>query len=155
MSHSVTPDEASAALHAVERERRVVIDQVALPTWYWWALAAGWIVLGVIADQKITWLTSVATVAFGAIHSSVAPRAIDGRHGSDRLRVARDVVGRQITWLVLCGLVALAGVTIAAAFAANADGAHDPATIASILVAVILVLGGPRLLEVARRRLVR
>lgn len=155
MSHSITPDEANAALHTVERERRAVIDQVSLPSWYWWGLAIGWIALGVIADQKIAWLTSVATLAFGAIHSAIAPRVIDGRHGSDRVRVARDVVGRQIAWLVLGGLIALAGVTVGAAFAANADGARDPATIASILVAVILVLGGPRLLELARERLAR
>jgi 4-hydroxybenzoate polyprenyltransferase len=155
MPQTITPDEANAALHAVERERRTVIGQVALPAWYWWGLAVGWIALGVIADQKIAWLTSVSTLAFGAIHSAVAPRVIDGRHGNERVRVARDVVGRQVTWLVLGGLVVLAGVTIGAAFAANADGARDPATIASILVAVILVLGGPRLLEVARGRLAR
>jgi hypothetical protein len=155
MAHPITPDEASSALHTVERERRAVIDQVALPAWYWWGLAVGWIVLGVITDQKITWLTSVATLAFGAIHSAVAPHVIDGRHGNDRLRVGRDLVGRQIAWLVLAGLVALAGVTIAVAVAARADGARHPVTIASILVAVILVLGGPRLLEVARHRLAR
>jgi hypothetical protein len=87
------------------------------------------------------------------VHSAVAPRVVDGRHGSDRLRVGRDVVGRQVAMIVLAGLVGLAGLTIAAAVAAGADGARHPVTMASILVAVILVLGGPRLLEHARRRL--
>jgi hypothetical protein len=130
-----------------------VIDQVDLPMWYWWGLAIGWIVLGVIADLQYAWLTSAATLAFGAVHSTVAPRVIDGRHGNDRLRVGRDVVGNRISLLVLGGLVALAGVTVGAAFAAHADGARHPATMASILVAVILVFGGPRLLAEARRRL--
>jgi len=124
-----------------------------LPAWYWWGLAIGWIALGVIADLNHAWLTSAATLAFGAVHSAVAPRVIDGRHGNERLRVGRDVVGRRISVLVLGGLVALAGLTVAAAFAAHADGARHPATMASVLVAVILVLGGPRLLAEARRRL--
>jgi hypothetical protein len=43
-------------------------------------------------------------------------------------------------------------VTIAIALAVNADGAEHPATIASAFVAVLVVLGGPRLLAAVRRR---
>jgi hypothetical protein len=149
----ITPEEAQTALKTINRERLRVIEQVDLPAWYWWGLALGWIALGWITDLKHGWLTAVATLVFGAVHASVAPRVIDGRHGSERLRVGRDVVGRQITLLVLGGLIALAGLTIAASVAARADGAGHPVTMASILVAVILVLGGPRLLAFARRRL--
>lgn len=149
----ITPEEAQAALRTVDRERLRVIEQVDLPAWYWWGLALGWIALGVITDLKHSWLTAAATLVFGAVHSTVAPHVLDGRHGNERLRVGRDVVGRQVSRLVLGGLVVLAGLTIAAAVAARADGARHPVTIASILVAVILVLGGPRLLVYARRRL--
>jgi hypothetical protein len=152
-SQPISPEEAQAALRTVNRERRRVIDQIDVPTWYWWGLAIGWIALGVIADLKHGWLTTVATLAFGAVHASVAPRVIDGRRGSDRLRVGRDVVGRQISLLILGGLVALAGVTVGVSLALHADGARHPTTAASILVAVILVLGGPRLLVAARNRL--
>jgi hypothetical protein len=151
----VTPEQAQAALRTVDRERLRVIEQVELPAWYWWGLAVGWVALGVITDLKHSWLTAAATLVFGAVHSAVAPRVIDGRHGSGRLRVGRDVVGQQVSRLVLAGLVGLAGVTIVAAVVARADGARHPVTIASVLVAVILVLGGPRLLVYARRRLVR
>ena len=152
-SQPISPEEAQPALRTVNRERRRVIDQIDVPTWYWWGLAIGWIALGVIADLKHGWLTTVATLAFGAVHASVAPRVIDGRRGSDRLRVGRDVVGRQISLLILGGLVALAGVTVGVSLALQADGARHPTTAASILVAVILVLGGPRLLVAARNRL--
>jgi hypothetical protein len=37
----------------------------------------------------------------------------------------------------------------------RADGAEHPVTIASILVALILVLGGPLLLAAVRRRVAR
>jgi hypothetical protein len=154
-SRPITPDEAQAALRTADRGRRQVIDQVDLPAWYWWGLAIGWIALGVIADLKNGWATTAACLVFGAVHSAVAPRVIDGRHGNDRLRVGRDVVGRRITMLVLGGLVALAGVTVGVSLALHADGARHPTTAASILVAVILVLGGPRLLAEARNRLAR
>jgi MFS superfamily sulfate permease-like transporter len=153
MSQPITPAEAQAALRTVDRERLRVIDHVDLPAWYWWGLALGWIALGVVTDLKHSWLTAVATLVFGAVHSTVAPRVVDGRHGSERLRVGRDVVGHQVSRLVLAGLVGLAGLTIAASLAASADGARHPVTMASVLVAVILVLGGPRLLVHARRRL--
>jgi MFS superfamily sulfate permease-like transporter len=153
MDKPITPEEARAALRTVDRERLRVIDQVNLPAWYWWGLALGWVALGAITDLNHPWLTAAATLVFGAVHSAVAPRVVDGRHGSDRLRVGRDVVGHQVSRLVLAGLVGLAGLTIAASVAAGADGARHPVTTASVLVAVILVLGGPRLLEYARRRL--
>jgi MFS superfamily sulfate permease-like transporter len=153
MAQSITPEEAQAALKTVDRERLRVIERVGLPAWYWWGLAAGWIALGVITDLKHAWLTAAATLVFGAVHSALAPRVIDGRHGDERLSVARDVVGRRVSGLVLAGLVGLAGVTIAASLAAHADGARHPVTTASVFVALILVLGGPRLLDHARRRL--
>jgi hypothetical protein len=149
----ITAEEAQSALRTVDRERQRVIEQVDLPGWYWWGLAGGWIALGVIADLKHGWLTTVATFVFGAVHSALAPRVVDGRHGSDRLRVGRDVVGRKVSTIVLGGLVVLAGVTIAASLALSADGARHPVTIASVFVAVIIVLGGPRLLALTRRRL--
>jgi hypothetical protein len=57
--------------------------------------------------------------------------------------------------VVLGSLVALVAVNVAAALVLNADGTRHPATVASVLVAVIIVLGGPLLLATARRRAVR
>jgi hypothetical protein len=41
------------------------------------------------------------------------------------------------------------------ALAAGADGAGHPTTVASIVVAVMIVLGGPQLLAVVRRKAAR
>jgi hypothetical protein len=49
-------------------------------------------------------------------------------------------------------LIGLAGVTVAAGFAADADGAEHPATMASVLVAVMILLGGPRVMAAIRAR---
>jgi hypothetical protein len=155
MNHDVTPLEAQAALAAVERNRQRVIDEIDLPPWYWWGLAIGWVCLGVITDLKHPWATAVATLLFGAVHSTVAPRVINGRHRSSNLSVKADLVDRHLPALILGGLVLLAGVTVAGAIAVNADGARHPVTITSIFVAAIIVLGGPRLLAGIRRRAAR
>lgn len=152
MEHEISPLEARAALETADLGRRRVVDEIDLPQWYWWGLALGWIGLGYLADLKHPWLTTAATLVFGAVHSAVAPRVLSGRHRTPQLSVRAEVAGRHTARMVLLAVVALAGVTVAAALAAGADGARHPVTMASVLVAVMIVLGGPRLLALIRRR---
>jgi hypothetical protein len=152
MQPQLTPDEARAALETVEQGRRRVIAEIDIPRWYWWGVALGWIALGVITDLDHPWLTAAATLLYGAVHAGVAGRVLDGRHGSRHMQVRREVAGHELARFVIGMLVALAGLTIALALAAQADGAEHPVTIAGVIVAVIVLLGGPRLLELVRRR---
>ena len=155
MEAHVTPQEARAALDTVDRDRLRVIDEIELPRWYWWGLALGWVALGFITDLKHTWISAAATLAFGALHATVAPRVASGRHRTQRLSVSAELAGRHTFLLVIGGLIALACLTIAGSLAASADGARHPVTIASMFVAVMIVLGGPLLLASVRRRAAR
>jgi hypothetical protein len=155
MESHVTPQQARAALETIDRDRLRIIEEIDLPRWYWSGLALGWIVLGFITDLKHAWLTAGATLLFGAVHASVAPRVANGRHRTQSLSVRAELAGPRTFGLVIGGLVAMAGVTIAGGFAASADGARHPVTIASMFVAVIIVLGGPQLLASVRRRAAR
>lgn len=152
MEPQITPMEARAALDAVDRGRRKVIDEIDLPTWYWWGLALGWVALGVITDLKHPWLTAAATLVFGAVHASVAPRVASGRHRTAHMSVRADVAGRRTAQLVIGAVATLGALTVGLALLASADGARHPVTMASVLIAVIIVLGGPRLLAAIRRR---
>jgi hypothetical protein len=152
MQTQITPQEARAALDTIDRGRRSVIDEIDLPRWYWWGLALGWIALGFITDLKHPWLTAAATLLFGAVHAAVAPRVASGRHRTHQLSVSEELTGRRTARLVIGCVASLALVTIAGALAASADGARHPVTIASVFVAVIIVLGGPQLLAWVRRR---
>ena len=127
-----------------------MIDEIDVPGWYWWGLALGWIALGVIADVGPEWLSTVATVVFGAAHASVAPRVISGRHASRNLSVRAAVAPPHLARIVIAGLVALGALTVGLALLAQADGAGHPVTIASVIVALIILLGGPLLVRVAR-----
>jgi hypothetical protein len=152
MTHSLTDAEARLALQEVEHGRQRVIDQIGMPGWYWWGLAACWIAIGFLNDVANAWIVAVATVTFGAVHSAVSQRLLAGRRRTSGLRVRADVAGRQAPVIVFGFLVALAGVTVAAGFAAYADGAEHPGTMASILVAVMILLGGPRVMAAIRSR---
>jgi hypothetical protein len=150
MMNSLTDAEARLALDQVKQGRQRVIDQIGMPRWYWWGLAACWIVLGVLNDVASVWVIAVATVTFGAVHSAVSQRLLAGRRSTTGVKVRADVAGRRAPVIVLGFLIGLAGVTVAAGFAAYADGAEHPGTMASVLVAVIILLGGPRVMAAIR-----
>jgi len=153
--YEINATDAQLALHNVEERRRQVADEVRVPAAYWWGVALGWIAVGVVSDTGNTVTVLAATLAFGAVHAAVAPRLLSGRHGSKRLSVRADVAGRHMSTVLLAWLVVLAGATVALALAADADGARHPATIASVVVAVALLCGGPRLVAQLRRRAAR
>jgi hypothetical protein len=139
--------EARVALHGAEQARQRVIDQIGMPWWYWWGLAGCWVGLGVLADLAAPWWVILgATLAVGATHSAVFQRLLAGRRRGDDVKVRADVAGRHAEALVVGFLVALVAVTVAAAIALAADGAGHPATWASVFAAVLLLLGGPRVM---------
>ena len=147
-----TEAEAQVALQAAERARRSVIDRIAMPWWYWWGLAACWVGLGLLADLAAPWWLVVgATVAVGAVHSYVFQRLVEGRD----VKVRADVAGRHAHLLVVGFLLAMVALTVVLALAFQADGAGHPSLWASAFVAVILLLGGPRMMLWIRERAVK
>ncbi|MFD0500012.1 hypothetical protein [Streptomyces rhizosphaericus] len=95
---NIVPEQARTALDAADRARRQVAEEVGLPRGYWWAMAAGWILLGVLGNVLPPWLAGVATVGFGVGHGVLAPRLLDGRRRTDRLQVSAAVAGRRTPW---------------------------------------------------------
>jgi 4-hydroxybenzoate polyprenyltransferase len=147
--------EAEAALAAVERGRRQVVDEIDMPRWYWWGLALGWIGVGLASDLGSAWVAGAATLAFGAVHASVSRHVLGGRRRTGRVSVRADVAGHDVPRLAIASLLALAALTTAGGFAANADGARHPATVSAIVVALVILLGGPQLMAAVRRRAAR
>src|SRR5207248_10630180 len=129
--------QARLALGSIERRQQQVLAEIGVPAWYWLVVAAGWVVLGVLADYGPAWATT-ATVLFGAAHSTVAPRVISGRRGSSQLSITRDLVSRRIPILVIGFLLIMTVATIGLALLFNADGARHPAALASVMVAMLV-----------------
>lgn len=152
MNEEISESDARLALHAVEQRRRQIIAEIDLPAWYWWGLAAGWIMLGLANDLGNAWVIGGATLLFGAVHAAAAGRLFSGRHKSSQLTVRAGVVDHRLPVLLFGCLFALVCATIALGFAADADGAEHAATFASIVPAVAIVCGGPSLMAAVRRR---
>ena len=155
MSNSVGASEARSALTAVEHSRQQVIAEIDMPRWYRLGLAAGWIGLGVIADIGAGWLVAAATLAFGAAHAAAAQNVLSGRRRSGALSVRAELVGSHIPALVIGFLLGLVLLTVAAALLIDADGADHPSTIAGVMAAIAVALGGPELMAEVRRRALR
>src|SRR5262249_58026634 len=129
-----------------------VIHEIGPPWWYWGGLAAGWIALGAIADLNRPWLAAAATLAFGAAHASAFSYLRGGRRRPGQLSVRKDVAPWYVPAAIIGTLLVLGGLTTAGALIAQADGARHPVTLASVPVAVALVLGGPTLIAALRKR---
>ncbi len=151
MAHDTSYADAQLALHTIDERRREVADEVGVPRWYWWGVALGWVAVGAVADTGNPWATGASTLVFGAAHAAAASHALSGQQASSQLRVRRDLVGGHLRSAVLAVIVALGALTVALGFLADADGARHPATMASVVPAVIVLCGGPGLV----RRLVR
>lgn len=152
MTKRISEADARLALNSIAERRRQAIAEIDMPPWYWWGLAAGWVAVGVVVDLGNVWATSVATLVFGAVHAAVAPRVLSGRHRSRRMSVHRDLVSRHVPALVLGFVVAMGAATTGLGFLADADGAEHPGTIASVVVALAVLAGGPALMRAVRRR---
>jgi hypothetical protein len=148
---NITRDDARAALDAVDRATAQIAEEVGLPTWYWWLLAAAWIVLGIIGDNGPQWLAVGATVGFGIVHCTIASRRLNGRRRTKRLQVSAHTVGHRLPVAVIGMLLALVAATIAAGFAVNADGARHPGIVAAVFVGTVVGFGGPHILRALRR----
>ncbi|WP_329439200.1 hypothetical protein OG906_01585 [Streptomyces sp. NBC_01426] len=147
----ITPEQAGIALEAAERARYQVAEEVGLPRGYWWSMAAGWILLGVLGSVASPWLAGAATLAFGMGHAVLASRLLDGRRRTGQVRVSRTVAGRRVPLIVIGMLLVLVVVTIAAALALDADGAEHAGIWAAVPVAAVIGFGGPETLRVLRR----
>lgn len=146
-----TEAEARLALESVHKGRQQVVEEIGMPWWYWWGLAGAWIVLGLLANFHAPWwVVTIATVAVGAAHATVSQRVLAGRQRTGDVRVRGDVAPERGMLLVIGFLVVLVGVTIAVALGLSADGAGHPSIWASCFTAVLVVLGGPRLMTAIR-----
>ena len=152
MPNSIGASDARLALTAVDHSREQVIAEIDMPRWYWLGLAAGWVGLGLVSDLGPAWLIVAATLVFGATHAAVAQNVLSGRKRSAALSVRAELAGAHIPALVIGFLVGLVMLTVAAALLIDADGADHPATIAGVMAAIAVALGGPELMAAVRRR---
>lgn len=145
MSDEVSPTEAAQALADIQLRQQQVIDLAMIPVWYWWAVGALMVVLGVGVDSHspvaIGLTVSVFVIGILAATGSVVRRAF--RHAQIRNGL---IDGRAVA--AILGFDALiVGGTIALAFGLRAAGIGHPATLACVAGGLVMGAGGPVLMR--------
>src|SRR5215471_3162495 len=145
MSDEVSPAEAAQALADIQLRQRQVIDLVSIPAWYWWAVGALMVVLGVGVDSHspvVLGLTiPVFVIGMLAATGWVVGRAF--RHAQLRNGL---LDGRAVG--AILGFVALIVVgTLGLAFGLRAAGVGHPATLACVAGGLVMGAGGPVLMR--------
>lgn len=147
----IDPEEARRELESADRARREVSEEVGLPIQYWWGMAAGWLVLGVLATFTPWWLAAAGTILFGAGHAALASQLLSGRRRTSRLQVSREVTGAKNSIMVVGILLILVALTISFALILDAQDVGMPALWSALIVAVMTGVGGPEILKTVRK----
>jgi hypothetical protein len=150
MTVPISESEAQFARSSIERRRQQVVAEINVPTWYWLFLAAGWVLLGVLADFGPAWATIVTTLLYGAVQAGISPRVLSGRRASPQLSIRGDLVSRRFPVLVIGFLLVMTAATVGVALVLHADGARHAAIWASVVVALLVLVGGPTLVSSVR-----
>ena len=149
MSGEMGPGEAARALDEIQRRQQQVIDLATIPGWYWWAVGALMVVLGVGVDVRTPVAIGI-TVSVFVVGMLSATGWVVGRsflHAQPR----NDLLdGRGV--LAILGFVFLivAG-TLGIAFGLRAAGVSYPATLACLAGGLAMGVGGPMLMRFLRR----
>ncbi len=150
MNDYVQPDEAATALAEVRQRQRQLIDSAAIPIWYWPVVAAAMIAIGAAADTKSAAVLAVTIPCAVVVLLTLTGVMIFGVPGRARVR-SRDLLGPRGA-LAIVGFVALiVGLTLGAGFGLRAAGASAPATIATVIGGVAIIVAGPLLSRWLRR----
>jgi hypothetical protein len=149
MSGHLQPDEATSALAQIRQQQGKVIDAVLVPSWYWWAVAAGMVAIGAATDTREAVVLAVVIPIAAVLIAALTAAMIFGAYRHAQVRSSELLGGRGAVAIV--GFVWLVvGLTLGIGFALRASGANLPATIATAIGGAVLVAGGPFLMRKLR-----
>jgi hypothetical protein len=144
--------DAANELAEIQGQQAGVIDAVLVPGWYWWAVGLLIVPIGVAADSHQRAATALIAVVMALIIAALSVWMVSGAYPGARVHPstlgsagALYIVG--FVWLVV-------GVSLVVAFGLQAARVGYPATIGTVLAAVMLIAGGPILMSRLRRSMV-
>ena len=146
--NEVRPDEAAKALAHIRQRQEQVVDVTAIPAWYWWAVGALMVGLSLAVETRRSTVIGLGVSGFvpGILAATgwVVRRAL-------RVQVRNELLGARGVLLILGFVGAVVAVTLAVAFSLRAAGVGHPATLADLVGAAALIVGGPVLTRRLRR----
>jgi hypothetical protein len=150
MAGFVHPDEAANSLAEVRRLQRQVIDAVMVPMWYWWAVAAAMIAIGLAVDARRPVMLAIVIPLAAAVLAAMTGAMIFGAYRRARVR-SPELLGARGAMAIVGFVWLIVGLTLGTGFALRAAGSSAPATIATVVGGAAIVVGGPLLGRWLRR----
>lgn len=144
--------DAAAELAEIKRRQAGVIDAVLVPRWYWWVIGLLLVPIGLAADSHQRTTTAVVAVLMALVIAGISVWMISGAYPGARVHPA-TLGGAGALYIV--GFVwVVVGVSLVVAFGLQAAGVAYPATIGTLLAALLLIAGGPVLMSRLRSSMV-
>jgi hypothetical protein len=144
--------DAAAELEEIDRRQARVIDAVLVPRWYWWLVGLLLVPIGVAVDSHQRTATAVVAILMALIIAGLTVWMISGAF--TRVRVHPATLGAPGSLFIVGFVWLVVGVSLVVAFGLQAAGVAYPATIGTVLAAVMLIVGGPILMSRLRRSMV-
>jgi hypothetical protein len=145
VTDQVRPEEAARALTEIGQRQEQVIRLAVIPNWYWWAIAVLMVVFAAAVDTRRGLVVGIGTAVFVAGVLTTTGRVVFRAVSSAQPR--NDLLGPGGVVAILGFVAVTVGVSLAVAFILKASGVSYAATIAVLVPAVVLVVGGPMLMR--------
>jgi hypothetical protein len=138
------PDDASAALASIQIRQAQVIRAVQIPFWYWWAVAAGMVIIGAAVDTRRPLVLGIVIPIAAISLAGLTVAMILGTGRGVRLK-SDELLGRRGALLIVGFVWLIIAITLGLGFGLQAAGAPEPATISTAAGGLLLALTGPSL----------
>jgi hypothetical protein len=144
--------DAARELAAIDKGQMEVIDAVLVPRWYWWAVGLLIVPIGLAADSHQRTATAVVAVLVALVIAGLSVWMVSGAY--TRARIHPATLGAAGTLYIVGFVWVVVGVSLVVAFGLQAANVPYPATIGTVLAAVMVVVGGPILMSRLRHSMV-
>jgi hypothetical protein len=145
--------EAAKELAEIERRRAGVIDATLVPRWYWWAVGLLVIPLGAAADLHERRAAPLVAIVIALVIAALTVWMITGRYRGARIRPA--TLGSRGPLYIVGYVWLVVGTSLLVALGLQVERMPYPATLATILAAAMLIVGGPILMSSLRNAMVK
>jgi hypothetical protein len=145
MNDAARRSEAVDALGEIARRQREVVTKALVPAWYWRAVAMASVVLGAAVDSLAPVAIAVVAIVYGLGVAVLTAWVVFG--GLARVKPHEGLLGPSGAVMIIGFVAIMVGASLGIGFVALGAGFGWPATLATLVCAAILVIGGPRLMR--------
>ena len=145
MDERHTDEHPQQALEEIRRRQAQVIQAVDVPGWYWPIVGVSMLGLAAAVDTRRPVTVALASVLFALLVAGISLWVC--LRAYRRAQWRKELLGSRGPAMIVGFVWLVVGLTLGSAFTLRAASVPHPATLATALGAVVLTVGGPRLMR--------